>query len=190
MNGYGSDQDANDSSGYSSAGYGGDGYGSDEETSTEAGYGKSGYGTTGYDGIGYSTEGYGGNMQSAVDGSSVAFDPNPSDSGYTPPDVWSSGYQENVYDQAALLDTPYVDTAGDPNCGGNPAYRYFISDESPAHLKLITSSEFEQSEPSVPIQPQQNLQVTEAQKAKEVEQLRRSQPKVYRSKVFDVELEL
>lgn len=190
MNGYGIDQDANDPSGYGNTGYGKDGYGNDEESSAETGYGKSGYSNAGYHGTGYSTEGYGGNMQSAVDESSVAFDPNPSDSGYTPPDVWSSGYQENVYDQAALLDTPYVDTAGDPNRGGNPAYRYFISDGSPAHLNPITPPEFEQSEPSVPIQPQQKLQVTEAQKAKEVEQLRRSQPKVYRSKVFDVELEL
>jgi hypothetical protein len=190
MNGYGSDQDANDPSGYSNAGYGGDGYGSDEETSTETGYGKSGYGTAGYGGTGYSNAGYGGNLQSAVDGSSVAFDPNPSDAGYTPPDVWSSGYQENVYDQAALLDTPYVDTAGDPNRGGNPAYRYSISDELPTHLKLITPPEFEQQELSAPIQPQQKLQPTEVQKAKELEQLRRSQPKAYRSKVFDVELEL
>ncbi|MEX0268905.1 hypothetical protein AB3R30_07175 [Leptolyngbyaceae cyanobacterium UHCC 1019] len=175
------------------SGYGGDGYGNDEETGAEVGYGKSGYGNVGYNGTGYSTEGYGGNaytMQSAVDGSSTAFDPNPSDSGYTPTDVWSSGYQENVYDQAALLDTPYLDTAGDPNRGGNPAYRYSISDESLAHLKPITPSGFEQLELAVPIQPQQKLQVTEAQKAKEVEQLRRSQPKVYRSKVFDVELEL
>ncbi len=190
MNGYGSDQDINNPSGYGNAGYGGDGYGSDEETSAEAGYGKSGYGTTGYAGIGYSTEGYGGNLQSAVDGSSVAFDPSPSDSGYAPTDVWSSGYQENVYDQAALLDTPYVDTACDPNSGGNPAYRHSISDESSAHLNPITPPEFEQSEPSVPIQPPQKLQSTEAQKAKELEQLRRSQPKAYRSKVFDVELEL
>ena len=193
MNGYGSDQDANDPSGYGSAGYGGDGYGNDEETRAETGYGKSGYGTVGYGGTGYSTKGYSGTaggMQSAVDGSSVAFDSNPSDAGYTPPDVWSSGYQENVYDQAALLDTPYVDTAGDPNHGGNPAYSRSISDESPAYPKSITPPEFEQSDSSLPIQPQQKLQATEAQKAKELEQLRRSQPKVYRSKVFDVELEL
>jgi|GEM_PF-4095776 len=185
MNGYSNEEDPDYPSGYGNAGYG-----NDEETSAETGYGKSSYGKAGYDGVGYSTGGYGGNMQSAVDGSSVAFDPNPSDSGYTPPDVWSSGYQENVYDQAALLDTPYVDTAVDPNHGGNPAYRHSISDVSIAHLKPITSSGFEQSEPSVSIQPQQRLQPTEAQKAKELEQLRRSQPKVYRSKVFEVELEL
>lgn len=193
MNGYSNDQDANDPSGYGNAGYGNDGYGSDEETSAETGYGKSGYGNAGYGGTGYSTEGYGSSardLQSAVDESSIAFDSNPSDAGYTPPDVWSSGYQENVYDQAALLDTPYVDTAGDPNRGGNPAYRYSISDELPTHFKLITPSGFEQSEPSPPIQPQQKLQLTEAQKAKGLEQLRRSQPKAYRSKVFDVELEL
>lgn len=195
MNVYGNEQDPDHPSGYGSAGYGrdgygGDGYASDEETDTEAGYGKSGYGTMGYDGIDYSTEGYGGNLESAVDESSIAFDPNPSDSGYTPTDVWSSGYQENVYDQAALLDTPYVDTAGDPNHGGNPAYSRSISDESPAYPKSITPPEFEQSDSSLPIQPQQKLQATEAQKAKELEQLRRSQPKVYRSKVFDVELEL
>lgn len=190
MNGYSNEQDPNYLLGYGNASYGRDGYGTDEETSAETGYGKSGYGKAGYDGAGYSTEGYGGNIQSAVDGSSTAFDPTPSDDDYTPPDVWSSGYQENVYDQAALLDTPYVDTACDPNRGGNPAYRYSIFDESSAHLKPITPSELDQSEPSTPIQPPQKLQLTEAQKAKELEQLQRKQPKVYRSKVFDVELEL
>ncbi len=190
MNGYSNEQDPNYPLGYGNAGYGRDGYGNDEETSAETGYGKSSYGKAGYDGAGYGTEGYSGNMQSAVDGSSVAFGLKPSDDGYTPPDVWSSGYQENVYDQAALLDTPYVDTACDPNRGGNPAYRHSISDESSAHPKPITPSEFEQPEPSVLIQPQQKLQLTEAQKAKELEQLQRKQPKVYRSKVFDVELEL
>ena len=190
MNGYSNEQDPDHPSGYGDAGYGREGYGNDEESSAETGYGKSGYGNAGYGATGYSTESYGGNLQSAVDGSSVTVDPNPSDSGYTPPDVWSSGYQENVYDQAALLDTPYVDTAGDPNRGGNPAYSRSISNESIAHPKPITPPEFEQPDPFLPIQPQQKLQPTEVQKAKELEQLRRSQPKVYRSKVFDVELEM
>ncbi len=77
MNGYSNEQDPDYPSGYGKAGYGNDGYGNDEESSAETGYGKSGYSNAGYHGTGYSTEGYGGNMQSAVDESSVAFDPNP-----------------------------------------------------------------------------------------------------------------
>ncbi|KAM3099067.1 hypothetical protein ACKFKF_15625 [Phormidesmis sp. 146-12] len=34
---------------------------------------------------------------------------------YAPLDTWTSGYQENVYDRANLLDTSYLDTAANPN---------------------------------------------------------------------------
>ena len=190
MYGYGNEQTPHSPSGYGGAGYGRNGYGSDEETRAETGYGNVGYGRNGYGGTGYSTADYGGNMQSAVGGSSFAFAPSPEDSNYTPPDVWSSGYQENVYDQAALLDTPYVDTARDPNRGGNPAYQYSISDQSSAHGNPITPSGFEPSEPAVSMQPLSPSQSTAVQNAKKFEQLRRSQPKAYRSKVFDVELDL
>ncbi|MDX2241590.1 MAG: hypothetical protein NW224_12975 [Leptolyngbyaceae cyanobacterium bins.302] len=188
MNGYGNDQGSNYSSGYSSSGYGGNGYGSDEEISPDTGYGKSGYGGTGYNTGGYSTDIP--DMPSALHSSSAGFDPNPEDSSYTPPDVWSSGYQENVYDEAVLLDTPYTDTADAPNRGGAPAYESPGMNERQVTSNPATPFIVEQSERSLPGQQSLKAQPTKAQKARELEQLRRSQPAPYRSKVFDVELEL
>jgi hypothetical protein len=60
--------------------------------------------------LGYQSAGYGeGTGYGTVDVTGYA------PIGYAPPDTWASGYQENVYDLANLWDTPYVDTAANPN---------------------------------------------------------------------------
>lgn len=75
-----------------------------------AGYNSPGYQSPGYEAPGYQSSGYvNGTGYGSTDATGYK------QTGYTPPDTWASGYQENVYDRANLLDTPYLDTAANPN---------------------------------------------------------------------------
>ena len=103
FNGYDTD-DAYDSSGYNSPGYQAPGY-------EAPGYQSSGY----VNGTGYGSTDATGYKQT----------------GYTPPDTWASGYQENVYDRANLLDTPYMDTAANPNPNAGNAFEPYKASTDP-----------------------------------------------------------
>ncbi|KAM3089853.1 hypothetical protein ACKFKG_32180 [Phormidesmis sp. 146-35] len=85
------------------------GYGTDDAYGC-SGYDSPGYQSSDYEALGYKSPGYG---DGTGYGATEAIDHQ--QTGYAPPDTWTSGYQENVYDRANLLDTPYLDTAANPN---------------------------------------------------------------------------
>ena len=92
------------------------GYGKDDA------YGSSGYNSPGYQDLSYEAPSY----QSPGYVNETEFGTTNvtsyQQSGYTPPDTWASGYQENVYDRANLLDTPYLDMAANSNPGGGATF--------------------------------------------------------------------
>lgn len=92
------------------------GYGTDDAYGS-SGYNSPGYQSSGYEAPGYKSPGYG---DSTGYGATEAT--NHQQTGYAPQDTWNSGYQENVYDRANLLDTPYLDTAANPNPSNGNAF--------------------------------------------------------------------
>lgn len=84
---------------------------------TEDAYGSSGYNSPGYESPGYEAPGYKSSGYGDGTGYKSIDATDQQQAGYAPSDTWTSGYQENVYDRANLLDTPYLDTAVNPNPG-------------------------------------------------------------------------
>jgi hypothetical protein len=76
-----------------------------------SGYNSPGYQSPGYEALGYQSPGYGNGTGYGSTTDAMGYQ----QVGYTPPDTWASGYQENIYDRANLFDTPYLDTATNPN---------------------------------------------------------------------------
>lgn len=92
------------------------GYGTDDAYGS-SGYNSPGYQASGYEAPGYQSPGYvNGTVYESTDATGYQ------QAGYTPPDTWASGYQENVYDRANLLDTPYLDTVANPNPSSETAF--------------------------------------------------------------------
>lgn len=92
------------------------GYGT-EDAYGSSGYNSPGYQSSGYEVPGYKSPGYGeGTGYGATDATGHQ------QTGYAPSDTWTSGYQENVYDRANLMDTPYLDTAANPNPNAGNAF--------------------------------------------------------------------
>ena len=91
-----------------------------------SGYNSPGYQTPGYEAPGYQSSGYvNGTGYGSTDATGYQ------QSGYAPPDTWASGYQENIYDRANLLDTPYLDTAANPNPNARNAFEPYQTSIDP-----------------------------------------------------------
>ena len=94
-----------------------------------SGYNSPGYQSSGYEALGYQSPGHG---DGTGYGSADANDANGyQQASYTPPDTWVSGYQENVHDRANLLDTPYLDTAANPNPSNGTAFEPYQTSTDP-----------------------------------------------------------
>jgi len=100
-------------------------YGTDDPYGS-SGYNSLGYQSSGYEPLGYKSSGYGdGTGYQSMDATDQQ------QTGYAPPDTWTSGYQENVYDRANLLDTPYLDTAANPNPSNGNAFKPYQTSTDP-----------------------------------------------------------
>lgn len=101
------------------------GYGADDVYGS-SGYNSPGYQSSGYEAPGYKSPGYGdGTGYKTMDATDQQ------QTGYAPPDTWTSGYQENVYDRANLLDTPYLDTAANPNPSNGNTFEPYQASTDP-----------------------------------------------------------
>lgn len=102
------------------------GYGTDDAYGSSS-YNSPGYQSSGYEAPGYQSPGYvnGTGYDGSTDATGYRQD------GYTPPDTWASGYQENIYDRANLLDTPYLDTAANPNPSSGKAFEPYQTSTDP-----------------------------------------------------------
>jgi hypothetical protein len=101
------------------------GYGTDDAYGS-SGYNSPGYQSSGYEPLGYKSSGYSdGTGYKPMDAT------NQQQAGYAPSDTWTSGYQENVYDRVNLLDTPYLDTAANPNPSNETAFEPYQTSINP-----------------------------------------------------------
>jgi hypothetical protein len=101
------------------------GYGTDDPYGS-SGYNSPGYQSSGYEAPGYKSPGYGdGTGYKSLDATEHQ------QLGYAPLDTWASGYQENVYDRANLLDTPYMDTVANPNPSNANAFEPYQTSIDP-----------------------------------------------------------
>jgi len=92
----------------------------------ENGYGSTGYGENGYGGNGYEPNGIGANASNALGSGDTAYQR----------DLFSDGYQENVFANN-FADSPYTETSASPDGSGGSSYSsYAPLDYSDDQLEL------------------------------------------------------